>query len=260
MLNNKISVFEKDANQWWSENSHCALLSALTPARIAYLEGLINNSFKGKRSDIRILDVGCGGGLFAEEMASIGYSISAVDISPSSISIARNHSQKMGYTIDYQVSPAEHLPYEDAMFDIVYCCDVLEHVESIESVIYECSRVLKIDGLFFYDTINRTLVSKLLMIKLMQDWLKVVPNDLHNWNKFIKPEELKQLMTVNGLKPIEMIGLMPGIGLRQSIKRAWILSGIRKGKRTYAELSKEMQFSPTKLRLMNYMGYSVKAK
>jgi 2-polyprenyl-6-hydroxyphenyl methylase/3-demethylubiquinone-9 3-methyltransferase len=251
------NVFDEDAGQWWSPNSHCALLSGLVQPRLDYLRGVLPWTDGNGYGGISVLDVGCGGGLFAEELARRGFSVTGVDISPRSIDAAKAHARESGLDIEYRVSPGERLPFEDGCFGLVCCCDVLEHVDDVGSVVGQCARVLKEGGVFFFDTINRTWLSKLLMVDIVQDWLGVVPRGLHDWRKFIRPKELSRLMSAHSLQPSAMVGLMPDMGPRVSIRRFGIYRRIKKGTVTYSELGREMVFRPSRFRCMNYMGHAV---
>ena len=254
-------LFERDAEEWWSENSHCALLHSMIPARLAYLCNLFAEHFGIDLSLVTVLDVGCGGGLFTEEVARLGCKVTGVDISPRSIEIAQQHAEQMGLTITYRVAAGERLPFQEDAFDLVYCCDVLEHVDDIDSVIAESARVLKSGGVYMYDTINRTWLSKLLVIKLLQDWewARVIPQDLHDWKKFVKPKELQHILTLHGLEPREIIGLVPDMDPISSLKRLLNMRKVKRGVMSYAELGRGMVFRPSRFRLMNYMGYAVKS-
>jgi 2-polyprenyl-6-hydroxyphenyl methylase / 3-demethylubiquinone-9 3-methyltransferase len=141
-------------------------------------------------------------------MARLGYCVTGVDPSERSIAVARAHAHEAGLAIDYHVGAGECLPFEASTFDAAYCLDVFEHVNDVEKVIAEVQRVLKPGGVFVFDTINRTLRSKLLAIKIMQEWpsTSVMPPNFHDWNKFIKPNELKALLQQHGLEPGEFIG------------------------------------------------------
>jgi 2-polyprenyl-6-hydroxyphenyl methylase / 3-demethylubiquinone-9 3-methyltransferase len=132
---------------------------------------------------------GCGGGFLAEEFARLGFDVVGVDPSAVSIEAARAHAAASSLNIDYRVGAGEQLLVEDGMFDVAYCCDVLEHVSDLDRVISETARVLKPGGLYLFDTVNRTLQSKLVAIKIAQEWplTRVVDTPMHDWQMFIKP-------------------------------------------------------------------------
>src|SRR4029077_14954625 len=135
------------------------------------------------------LDVGCGGGLMAEGGTRLGFRGVGIDPSAGSIATAEAHARASGLEIEYHVGRGEELPFSDGSFDLVYCCDVLEHVAEPERLIAEASPVLRAGGVYLFDTINRTIPSRLVMIKLFQDWgpTRFMPPKLHDWRSFIKP-------------------------------------------------------------------------
>ena len=112
-----------------------------------------------------------------------------------------------------------------------------------------------------YDTINRTWLSKLLVIKLLQDWewARVIPQNLHDWKKFVKPQELQHVLTLHGLEPREIIGLVPNMDPISSLKRLFNMRKVKRGVMSHAELGRGMMFRPSRFGLMNYMGYAVKS-
>lgn len=150
-----------------------------------------------------VLDIGCGGGYLSEAFAADGFQVTGLDPAVNSIAAARRHAAETGLQIRYEVGRGESLPFGDETFDIVCCCDVLEHVDDLSQVLRESARTLKPGGLFLYDTVNRTLRSKLVLIKVWQDWNLVgfgAPN-IHVWEKFLQPAELMQLLRAVGLTP-----------------------------------------------------------
>ena len=251
-------LFDQDAELWWSADSHCALLNCLVPARLDYLRRMMAEACGTGLGSISVLDVGCGGGLFAEEVARLGCQVSGVDVSERSIEVARSHAATSGLSISYHVASGENLPFGDGHFDVVYCCDVLEHVDDPDGVIAQSARVLKDGGLYLFDTINRTWLSKILMIGLVQEWLRIVPGQLHEWQRFITPKELRTLLKRYRLQPVNITGLAPAMGPIASIKRLFAFLKVKKGSMTYAELGREMLFRPSRCQFLNYMGHAVK--
>ena len=157
---------------------------------------------------LEVLDVGCGGGLLAE-FAALGARVTGVDPSVDSLAAARTHARQSGFAIHYQPGVGEQLPLPDASFDAVYCCDVLEHVDDLGRTVREIARVLRPGGVFLYDTINRTRRSRLLVIKLSQDWAATrwaEPNT-HDWRCFIRPAELERKPAAAGLDVRDRVGL-----------------------------------------------------
>jgi 2-polyprenyl-6-hydroxyphenyl methylase / 3-demethylubiquinone-9 3-methyltransferase len=196
---------------WWNPKHS---LKQMVPYRFDYFSNKI-----GRLKDLRVLDVGCGGGLLSEEFAKKGAFVTGIDISKNSIEIAKNHALESKLEIDYKKGSAEDIPEKDNSFDVVICADCLEHVEDLDKVISEISRVLKSDGLFCYDTINRTFLSLIVVDWIMNRVLRWQNRKLnvteknyatHEWKKFIKPAELFELMNKYNLKNNEIKGMQFG--------------------------------------------------
>src|SRR4051794_40429425 len=182
-------VYDRLAGSWWDEGGLLHTLAALNPARFGYMRRVIVDELRLSPIGLQVLDVGCGGGLLAEEFAPHGCAVVGVDPSVESLEVARAHAAAHGLPIRYQCATGEALPFADESFDLVYCCDVLEHVSAWQGVVAETARVLKPGGVYFYDTINRTLRSRLIMIKLLQEWRwgALIPPPPHDWHMFIPP-------------------------------------------------------------------------
>jgi 2-polyprenyl-6-hydroxyphenyl methylase/3-demethylubiquinone-9 3-methyltransferase len=196
-------VYNRLGGSWWDEDNPLNLLhGSLTPARMAYFSEVLQRelgdedgrtakaNYAGDSAvaqpigaGLKALDVGCGAGLLGEEFARLGFDVVGVDPSAVAIDAARTHAEKSGLRIRYHVGAGEQLPVEDGAFDVVYCCDVLEHVADLPRVLAESARVMKPGGLYLFDTINRTAMSKLLAIKLMQEWpfTRILDTGLHVW-------------------------------------------------------------------------------
>jgi len=142
------------------------LRTMLNPVRFGFFRAVLTDEGRIEPRGRTALDVGCGGGLLAEECARLGLSVTGIDPSTRSVRTAREHARESGLAINYLAGTGELLPFGDASYDAVFCCDVLEHLEKPATVIAEISRVLKPNGLFLYDTINRTLRSKIGVIGL----------------------------------------------------------------------------------------------
>jgi 2-polyprenyl-6-hydroxyphenyl methylase/3-demethylubiquinone-9 3-methyltransferase len=190
-------IYDAPGDIWWDESQPLnSLRTAINPGRVGYLREVIDRAGLDPGSS-EALEVGCAGGLMAEEVARIGFSLSGVDPSAPSIDTAQRHAIQSGLEIDYHVACGEALPFADGTFDLVYCCDVLEHVSDLDGVIAETGRVLRPGGIYFYDTVNRTRAAKLVMIKLFQEWSATswLPPDLHDYRQFITPPELRRCLT-----------------------------------------------------------------
>ena len=251
-------MYDRLAGTWWDEDENLALLrTGVNPPRIEYIRRTLVDTLGLEPAELSALDVGCGGGLLAEEVARLGCRVTGVDPSEPSLETARAHAEEQGLAIAYVPAAGEDLPFGDASFDLVYCCDVLEHVNSLDRTIEESARMLKPGGVYIFDTINRTRRSKLLMIKLMQEWdaTRCMEPDLHDWDMFIKPEELEETLRRHGLDPRETVGMAPGrfgpLLLADMRKRV-------KGKISYAELGRRMDMRESRDKSTLYAGYALK--
>jgi 2-polyprenyl-6-hydroxyphenyl methylase / 3-demethylubiquinone-9 3-methyltransferase len=252
-------VYERLGESWWDENSPlCLMHGSFTPGRFAYLREVLARHRGASVGGLRALDIGCGGGFLAEEFAAMGCQVTGIDPSPASIGAARAHAAARGLRIDYRVGTGERLPVPDSAFDLAYCCDVLEHVSDVDRVIGETARVLKPGGLYLFDTINRTARSKLVTIKLMQEWplTRLVDTALHDWDMFIKPGELARVLERHGLR----LGEITGLGPRARLPA--VLGGLvaaRRGRITYGEFSTRLDLGRTTSTAISYMGFAIKA-
>jgi 2-polyprenyl-6-hydroxyphenyl methylase / 3-demethylubiquinone-9 3-methyltransferase len=251
-------VYDRLGESWWDETSPLNVLhGSITPGRFAYFRDVLTRQLGAEPAGLRALDIGCGGGFLAEEFAALGCQVTGVDPSPVSIGAARTHAAGRGVHIDYLVGAGEELPVPDAAFDVACCCDVLEHVADLDRVISETARVLKPGGLYLFDTINRTLASKLLAIKLMQQWPMTRLTDvaIHDWDMFITPPELAAILERHGLAP----GETSGLGARAkplAVLRS--LASARLGRITYGELSRRLDVGQVSSTAVSYMGFATK--
>ena len=208
-------LYDRLSDSWWDEDGVLNLLRvAMNPPRFGYFSEVLSSVLHADPHGKTALDVGCGGGLLAEEFAALGCTVTGLDPSLASLKAAGTHAEKQKLDISYLAALGERIPFENASFDIVYCCDVLEHVTDLDKVISEIARVLKPDGVFFFDTLNRTLKSRLVAIKLWQDWkwTRFMPRNLHVWEMFIKPRELSDIMRSCGMATGEVVGIAPQAG------------------------------------------------
>jgi 2-polyprenyl-6-hydroxyphenyl methylase/3-demethylubiquinone-9 3-methyltransferase len=250
------AIYDQAGDIWWDERSLLSCLNtALNPARLPYFREVLVHLFGGSPSGKPALDVGCGGGLLAEEIARLGCRVTGVDPSANSLATARAHASASGLGIDYRQGTGEALPFQAGSFDIVFCCDVLEHVSSVPAVVREIGRVLKPGGVFLYDTINRTFASKVAVIKLLQEWLKLAPPNLHVWEMFIEPSELRAALVGAGLESREMVGLRPG---GNTVQLLWGLRRLKAGTMSFGELGRRARWSRSRSLAISYMGYATR--
>lgn len=193
--------YNLNANKWWKEDTNLNALYYFNKPRFEFFD-----SYVPSWQDLKGLDVGCGGGFTCEFMAKRGVIVSGIDPSLNSIQVAQEHAGKSGLKINYRHGFAEDLPYDDNSFDIVTCVDVLEHVADLKKVISEINRVLKTNGLFFFDTINRNFKSRVIMIWLLEKITRDIDRGIHDWRKFIKPKELLGLLKINGFTNVVLKG------------------------------------------------------
>ena len=251
-------LYDRLSDTWWNDDSVLSLLrTSINPARFGYMRRVLVDTLRVDPQGKTALDVGSGGGLLAEEFARLGCRVTGIDPSTQSVETARAHAATEGLDIEYTTGFGEDLPFPDASFDIAYCCDVLEHVNDLDKALAETARVLKPGGLYMYDTINRTRRSRLVVINLLQEWRSTAlmePN-LHDWDMFIKPEELEAAMARAGLEGRDTVGIGPArnpIGLLVDMRRR------ARGDMTYGEFGARNKFKEMRDKSLLYAGYALK--
>jgi 2-polyprenyl-6-hydroxyphenyl methylase / 3-demethylubiquinone-9 3-methyltransferase len=251
--------YDSIAHRWWSddEGATASIRYIMNPVRLNYFKKLLETNYKSGFKNKKALDVGCGGGFLSEELSKIGLTVTGVDPSKESICIARKHAINNNLNITYQESYGEKLPFDDSTFDMVFCCDVLEHVNDIRKVASEISRVLKKGGLFFFDTVNRTIISKITVIYFMQKcrFTSFVPSDGHIWDMFIKPEELKSIFSENQIVLNGLKGILP-----KHISPSIIINFHKASRKkiSFKELGKRLNLIESDHLEGTYMGYGIK--
>jgi 2-polyprenyl-6-hydroxyphenyl methylase/3-demethylubiquinone-9 3-methyltransferase len=253
------AIYDRIPNDWWSDDSFMALLrNAVNPPRFAYFRDTLVRRFGRDPSSLSVLDVGCGGGLLAERFAEMGCIVTGVDRSLPTLDAARDHSRLMQLMIRYEQGDAAALPFDVQQFDVVCCCDVLEHVEDVDRVIVEIVRVLKPTGVFFFDTINRTWQSRLLAIKLAQDCAvtRLVPRNVHVWEQFIRPHELAASLERHGLALHEFAGLSPAVNPFVALAA---LVRLKLGRISFGQLGDTFLLAKSKDLSLSYMGFGARS-
>jgi 2-polyprenyl-6-hydroxyphenyl methylase/3-demethylubiquinone-9 3-methyltransferase len=185
MLPNDLEFYDRSAAVWWDGQAKVFALNRLNPLRFKFFDRYVSTW-----TELKVLDVGCGGGYTCEFLAQRGVLVTGIDQSQLCIEAARDHALHKGFSIDYHFGHVEHLPFEEGSFDVVVCVDVLEHVTDWVRAIAEIHRVLRPQGLFLFDTINRTFASRMVMIWLLEYVLREIPQGIHDWKLFIQPHEL----------------------------------------------------------------------
>jgi 2-polyprenyl-6-hydroxyphenyl methylase / 3-demethylubiquinone-9 3-methyltransferase len=251
------TIYDRPGDPWWSDDGPLsAIRTALNPGRMEYF-GRVFADLSIDPGDQTLLDIGCGGGLLAEELARLGCRVTGVDPSEASLTVAREHAESEGLEVEYLRGTGEALPLPDASFDIACCCDVLEHVHDLERVISETSRVLRPGGLYLYDTINRTLASRLVLIKLFQEWswTSFMPPNLHDWHQFIRPSELVGIMGRHGLRSLGYTGLKPRA---DPLTLVHIVRQHKRGQLTQTELGERAVMKSSRDTSILYIGHAIK--
>ena len=207
----EIEKFSKMAAEWWDQNGKFKPLHKFNPIRIRYIKENIINSFKLKSKKkpldkINILDIGCGGGLLSEPMTRLGANVTGIDASSKNINIAKLHAKKNKLKINYLCSSPEKLKIQKK-FDVILNMEIVEHVEDINFFINSCSKLLKKNGLMFVATLNKTLKSYLFAIVGAEYVMRWLPIGTHDWEKFVKPEDLKKILNKNSLKLEKLDGM-----------------------------------------------------
>ncbi len=219
----EIDKFSKMANEWWDPEGKFKPLHKFNPTRIKYIKENIINNFKLKNkfrplSGINILDIGCGGGLLSEPMSKMGANVTGIDASDKNIKIAKLHSKKNKLKINYLCSSPEKLKITKK-FDVILNMEIVEHVEDIDFFLKSCSKLLKKNGLMFVATINKTLKSYIFAIIGAEYVLRWLPIGTHEWEKFVKPEDLKKILMKYDLSLNKLEGMNFNI-----IKDEWSIS------------------------------------
>lgn len=201
-LKNDLEFYDREAKHWWNSTAEIHTLNQMNPIRFQYFDTVIENW-----SGVRVLDVGCGGGYTCEYLARRGAIATGIDQSSRCIEAAQHHAHQERLAIDYHHGMAHTLPYADHQFDVVVCLDALEHIERWTGAIAQIYRVLKPGGIFLFDTINRTVQSKFIMIWLLENMLRKIPQGIHDWDMFITPDELTDVMARCGFQSVQIRGM-----------------------------------------------------
>ena len=207
----EIAKFSKIAAEWWSPNGKFKPLHKFNPIRIKYLKENIIEHFKLKQTNsplkgLNILDIGCGGGLLSEPITRLGAKVTAIDASKKNIQVAKFHAKKNSLKINYLCSSPEKLDL-NKKFDVVLNMEIVEHVEDLNFFIKKSSNLLKKNGLMFIATLNKTFKSYMFAIIGAEYVLRWLPIGTHDWEKFVKPDNLVSLAINSNLKLKKLSGM-----------------------------------------------------
>jgi len=207
----EIEKFSKIAEEWWNPSGKFKPLHKFNPIRISYIKKNIIKSLKitDKKKPlkkVRILDIGCGGGLLSEPMSRLGAEVTGIDASKKNIEVAKIHAQKNNLKIKYVWgSPDDYKT--DTKFDVILNMEIIEHVEDVNFFLKSCSKLLKKNGIMFVATLNKTLKSYLFAIIGAEYFLRWLPIGTHDWDKFVKPDDLINILKKNNFILNELHGM-----------------------------------------------------
>ena len=211
-INSKeIEKFSKIAKEWWDPSGKFKPLHKFNPIRISYIKENIIKTFKINHKkkplkNIKILDVGCGGGLLSEPMCRLGADVTGIDASEKNINVAKLHSKENKLKINYVCASPEKLKISNK-FDVILNMEIVEHVENVDFFLKSCSKLLKKNGIMFVATLNKTLKSYMFAIVGAEYILQWLPIGTHEWEKFLKPEDLTLILKKNNLNLDKVDGM-----------------------------------------------------
>lgn len=202
--------YEQVGDDWWNTEGPLRVLHEMNPARTGYFDRILRNRFAGRpREEVRVVDLGCGGGLVSEDLASRGYPVTGIDLSPGTVDAARRHAEASGVEVTYRVGSAYGTGLPDGCAEAVVASDVLEHFQDLPAALAEVERLLVPGGVLLFDTVNRTVRSYLLLILVAEKILRIIQPGTHNWRMFIRPAELSTLLAESGMRLTDSRGLGP---------------------------------------------------
>ena len=219
----EIDKFSKLASEWWNPNGKFKPLHKFNPVRLSYIKDSILKKFKKKKinnslKNIKILDIGCGGGLLCEPLTKLGAKVVGIDASEKNIKIAKIHAKENNLKISYYCASPENFNYS-GKFDVILNMEIVEHVQDINLFLKESSKFLKKDGTMFIATLNKTLKSYIFAIVGAEYILRWLPIGTHDWNMFVKPDDLIKICKKNSLHLDEILGVKYNV-----LSRDWYLS------------------------------------
>jgi len=208
----EIEKFSKMAEDWWNPNGKFRPLHQLNPARIKFIKDKLISYFKLSPDidkplrSLKILDIGCGGGLLCEPLSRLGAEVTGIDPSNKNIGVAKLHSKEMNLNIKYIHCSPEQLNFKNE-FDVILNMEVVEHVSNVNLFIENCSKIINKNGIMFVATINKNLKSYVFAILGAEYILRWLPIGTHDWEKFLTPQNLEILANKNNFKSDELIGM-----------------------------------------------------
>ena len=208
-----VARFSAMADEWWSPTGKFKPLHKFNPVRLEYIKEKVCENFNRDVKDtkafkgLRILDIGCGGGLLSEPMARLGADVVGADASEVNIEIAKIHAKQSELKIDYRATTSERLEAAGEKFDIILNMEVVEHVSDVNLFMTSCAKMVKSDCLMFVATINRTQKAKMLAIFMAENVLRWLPKGTHEYEKLVRPEEIEAPIAAEGMTIIDKTGV-----------------------------------------------------
>ncbi len=246
LVNTQINnaIYDDYGDKWYTaDDDPIALLRHESKAKLPWVLDKIKMHFANPENTT-VLDVGCGGGFLSNALATHYYKVTGVDMSVESLNVAKRHDATK--TVTYLEADAYKLPFANESFDVITAMDFLEHVEHPEQVVKEISRILKPKGIFIFHTFNRNILAYVVIIKLVEWFIKNSPKNIHLLRMFIKPHELENYCLLNQIVVKDMTGIKP---VFSTIPIKNYFTGL---------VPKTMRFELTKSLLLSYMGYGIK--
>ena len=223
-FNNKKDPFKELSNEWWDENGKFQALHIFTDIRIQYINRVVSKYKESNKTyplnKLKCLDIGCGGGLLSERIARLGASVTGIDITKSSIKVAKIHALNSGLNINYINTDVSSFikKYSPKKFDLIIASEVIEHLDNRNLFFKEVSELLKNKGILILTTINKTALSLLLAKFMAENILKILPKGIHDFDKFVSPETLINEAAPHKIKLHEIIGFKPVFGISSEFK------------------------------------------
>ncbi|TMW62977.1 hypothetical protein Poli38472_005595 [Pythium oligandrum] len=218
VVTDEVSKFNRVSDDWWSPKSTSGVgpLHQLNPVRVKYIRSHVIEQFGGSDDDglplrdLRVVDVGCGGGILSEALCRIGANMISVDPGVDNIEAAKRHAQRheVTHTIDYRCCTSDDLVAAGEQFDVVCSLEVIEHVSDPKAFIQSLTPLVKPGGLLFLSTINRTLLSGALAIGMAEYVMRIVPPGTHDWNKFLEPHEITRVLKQENMTVKDVSGIV----------------------------------------------------
>lgn len=210
----EIAKFHAMADEWWDVQGKFKPLHMMNPVRLDHILAQISAEFgRDRRSlrpldGLRLLDIGCGGGLIAEPMARLGAAVTGADAAPKNIAVAQLHAQQSGLDIDYRATTAEALADEGATYDVVLALEIVEHVADPAAFVATCARLLRPGGMLILSTLNRTPQSFAAAIVGAEWVMRWLPRGTHDWRRFIRPDDLAAMAEAAGITVVDRTGMV----------------------------------------------------